>query len=279
VLTRVITPAAPFVNNVIPISAIDPIALKIAQFLPTTNQLDACGHFNYATGANQRQYQIPVKVDYTLSQKQTVFVRYMLSNNYTPLQYDASDPLFTEGGTGQENNIHAAVIGHTYTIRPTVISTHIAANRGFNPRFTPRIYESKRSGFPITSFVPHSLNMNVTNGFSLGRIRYFNTLDFFGNEDLTIIKANTRFSWAPIHSSRHARAKRSRGERQSQLHRPVPTVGGTIGLWYSDFFTGRLNNLGQGRPFYDNDKSDYYGLYVQDAWACGRALSVNIGLL
>src|SRR4029077_5204019 len=103
--TKAITLSAPFVNNVMPVSQIDPIALKIAKFLPTANQLDACGHFNYATGANQRQYQIPVKVDYTLSVKHSMFMRYMLSNNYTPLQFDVNDPLFTEGGTGQENNI------------------------------------------------------------------------------------------------------------------------------------------------------------------------------
>ena len=44
------------------------------------------------------------------------------------------------------------------------------------------------------------------------------------------------------------------------------TVGGTSGLGYADFVTGQLSAFGQGRPFYDNDKSDYYGLYIQDAW-------------
>ena len=44
------------------------------------------------------------------------------------------------------------------------------------------------------------------------------------------------------------------------------TVGGTTGLGYADFVTGQFNAYSQGRPFYDDDKSDYYGLYVQDAW-------------
>lgn len=57
-----------------------------------------------------------------------------------------------------------------------------------------------------------------------------------------------------------------------------PTVGGTTGLGYADFVTGQLSAFGQGRPFYDNDKSDYYGLYVQDAWRVGPHLSVNMGL-
>ena len=56
------------------------------------------------------------------------------------------------------------------------------------------------------------------------------------------------------------------------------TVGGTSGLGYADFVTGQLSAFGQGRPFYDNDKSDYYGLYVQDAWRVGAHLTVNLGL-
>ena len=56
------------------------------------------------------------------------------------------------------------------------------------------------------------------------------------------------------------------------------TVGGTSGLGFADFVTGQLSAFGQGRPFYDNDKSDYYGLYVQDAWRVGTHLTVNLGL-
>ena len=46
------------------------------------------------------------------------------------------------------------------------------------------------------------------------------------------------------------------------------TVGGTTGLGYADFVTGQLS-VWPGRPFYDNDKSDYYGLYVRTrgGWA------------
>jgi len=55
-------------------------------------------------------------------------------------------------------------------------------------------------------------------------------------------------------------------------------VGGTTGLGYADFVTGQLSAFGQGRPFYDNDKSDYYGLYVQDAWRVGPHLTLNLGL-
>ena len=42
--------------------------------------------------------------------------------------------------------------------------------------------------------------------------------------------------------------------------------------------TGQLNAYSQGRPFYDDDQSDYYGLYVQDAWRVSSHFTVNMGL-
>jgi outer membrane receptor protein involved in Fe transport len=56
------------------------------------------------------------------------------------------------------------------------------------------------------------------------------------------------------------------------------TVGGVSGLGFADFVTGQLSAFGQGRPFYDNDKSDYYGLYAQDAWRVGPHLTINLGV-
>ena len=71
--TKPITLAAPFVNNVIPANLMNPIAMKIAKLLPT-DQLNQCGLVNYATGGNQQQYQIPVKVDYNI-RRQAEYLR------------------------------------------------------------------------------------------------------------------------------------------------------------------------------------------------------------
>src|ERR1019366_782931 len=115
---KAITLAAPWVNNVLPPTLLDPIAMKIAALLPTQGQQNGCGLITYATGGNQRQYQIPAKVDYALSSRQNLFVRYILSNNYTPLFYDPTNPIFTGSTTGQSNNIQSTAIGDTFTIKP-----------------------------------------------------------------------------------------------------------------------------------------------------------------
>ncbi len=274
---------APFVGNVIPVSLMDPIAMKIAKLLPT-NQLNACGLVNYATGGNQRQYQIPAKVDYTISQKQSVFVRYILSNNYTPLFYDPANPLFTGSTTGQSNNIQSTAIGHSYSFSPTFLSSaHISANRSLNPRFIPAFKSPSDFGIPISSFIPAQMNLAITNGATLAggasNPGYFNTLTYSGAEDLTLLVGKHQLQFGAEYIRAYLHAQNTRGVNGNlNFTGQYSTAGGVAGLGYADFVTGQLNAFGQGRPFYDNDKSDYYGLYVQDAWRVSAHLSLNLGV-
>ncbi len=280
-----ITLAAPWVNNVLPQSLLNPIALKIAALLPSASQQqNACGLINYATGANQRQYQVPAKVDYTMSAKQSIFVRYILSNNFTPLFYDPSNPLFTGSTTGQSNNIQATAIGDTYIFSPSLIfSSHISANRSLNPRFIPTFKTPGDFGIPVTAFIPAQMNLAITNGPSLGggtsNPGYFNTLTYSGAEDITLIHGRHQIQMGAEYIRAVLHAQNTRGVNgQLSFTGQYSTVGGTTGLGYADFVTGQLNAYSQGRPFYDDDKSDYYGLYVQDSWRLSSHLSVNIGL-
>ncbi|HVY92215.1 MAG TPA: TonB-dependent receptor, partial [Bryobacteraceae bacterium] len=275
--------AGDWVGNKIAPSRMDPIAMKIAKYLPKQS-INSCGLVNYSTGANQRQYQIPVKVDYVMSEKQTAYVRYMLSNNYTPLFYDPNNPLLTGSATGQENNIQSTVIGHTWTYSPTLIfSTHIAANRSLNPRFIPSFKTPSDFGIPITPIIPAQMNLNITGGFNLAggasNPGYFNTLDYSGSEDVNLIRGKHQISFGASYIRAYMHAQNTRGVNGNlNFTGQYSNAAGTTGLGYADFVTGQTNAFGQGRPFYDNDRSDYYGLYIQDAWRLSSRLSLNLGL-
>jgi hypothetical protein len=280
-----ITLAAPFVNNVLPTQDINPIAMKIAALLPPASaQQNACGLVTYQAGGNQRQYQIPAKVDYILSDKQSMFVRYMLSNNYTPLFYDPKDPLFTGSTTGQSNNIQSTVIGDTYVISPTFVSSsHLSANRSLNLRFIPTFETPSDFGIPVTPIIPNQMNLAITNGPTLAggtsNPGYFNTLTYSGNEDFTLVKGKHQIQFGAEYIRAYLHAQNTRNVNGAlNFTGQYSTVGGTAGLGYADFITGQLNAYSQGRPFYDDDKSDYYGLYVQDAWRVSAHFTVNIGL-
>ncbi len=282
--TKQITLATPWVGNVLPQSLLDPIAMKIAALLPTSGQLNSCGLINYAAGGNQRQYQIPAKVDYTINAKQTMFVRYILSNNYTPLFYDPSNPLFTGSTTGQSNNIQSTAIGHTYSISSNLISSaHISANRSLNPRFIPVFKSPIDFGIPVTPVIGAQMNLAITNGATLAggasNPGYFNTLTYSGAEDITWLVGKHQLQFGAEYIRAYLHAQNTRGVNGNlNFTGQYSTVGGAAGLGYADFVTGQLNAYGQGRPFYDNDKSDYYGLYIQDAFRVTQHLSLNLGV-
>jgi hypothetical protein len=281
--TKAITLTAPFVNNKIPQGQMDPIAMKIAALLPK-DQLNSCGLVDYATGGNQRQYQIPAKVDYVINSKQTIFVRYMLSNNYTPLFYDPTNPLFTGSTTGQFNNIQSTAIGYTYVISPNFISSsHIAANRSLSPRFIPTFKTPADFGIPITAVIPGVTTLTITNGPALAggtsNPGYFNTLTYSGAQDFTWVKAKHQIQFGAEYIRAYLHAQNTRNVNGAlNFTGQFSTVGGTTGLGYADFVTGQLNAFSQGRPFYDNDKSDYYGAYIQDGWRVSQHLSLNLGV-
>jgi hypothetical protein len=275
--------AGDWVGNKIALSRMDPIAMKIAALLPK-QAINSCGLVNYSTGANQRQYQIPAKVDYVINQKQTMFVRYMLSNNYTPLFYDPQNPLLTGSTTGQSNNIQSTVIGHTYSFSPTLIaSSHLSANRSLNPRFIPAFKTPADFGIPITAIIPAQMNLSVTGGFSLGggtsNPGYFNTLTYSGSEDFNLVRGKHQIQFGASYIRAYMHAQNTRGVNGNlNFTGQYSNAAGTTGLGYADFVTGQTNAFGQGRPFYDNDRSDYYGLYVQDAWRLSSRVSLNLGL-
>ena len=56
---------------------LSPAAVKISALLPKTS--DPCGHVLFGTPVHQNQLQAPVRIDYQLSPKQSVFARYMIT--------------------------------------------------------------------------------------------------------------------------------------------------------------------------------------------------------
>jgi hypothetical protein len=281
---KAVTLAAPFVNNIIPVSQIDPIALKLAKYLPTQGLMNDCGLITYATGENQNQYQIPIKVDYTASAKNSMYARYMLSKNDTPIQYDPSNPFFTGSTTGQTNTIHSAALGDTYLVSPSIVaSTHIGMDRGINPRFLPPFHVPGDFGIPITPFVAAMMTLAITNGPSLAggasNPGYFNTLVYSGSEDVTLIRGKHQIQLGGQYMRSYMHAQNTRNVNGNLAFTgQYSTVGGLTGIGYADLVTGQLNAFTQGRPFYDDDKSNYYGLYVQDGWRVTQHLSLNLGL-
>src|SRR5439155_9618050 len=72
---RAVALRAPFVNNAVPRSALSPAALAVTSKLPAAT--DPCGRVVYGLATNSDELQTVGKIDVQLSNKQSVFGRYM----------------------------------------------------------------------------------------------------------------------------------------------------------------------------------------------------------
>ena len=108
-----VTLGAPFVNNKIAVSQMSPAALKIAAKLPTTT--DPCGRFLTGNLVSQYLWQAPVRIDYQLSDKHSIFGRYLGTKINQALPYSLSpNNILTTTGGSNDDLATAVTLGDTY---------------------------------------------------------------------------------------------------------------------------------------------------------------------
>ncbi len=115
----IINPAyrgATFPGNQIPTSMFSPSAVKMMSFFPATS--DPCGKVFFGVLSNQDEHQGLAKVDYNLSTKQTMYLRYFVTHSLQPSPFNGTNPL-SETVAGADDLVNSGVFGHTYVLSPT----------------------------------------------------------------------------------------------------------------------------------------------------------------
>src|SRR6266853_5326254 len=158
---------APFPNNQIPVSLLNPVALKIANSYLTTGAADRCGKVTYAIPVTGDEEQYIGRVDWTHTEKHTLFGRYFLDNFDNPTTYDGKNVLTTTQAGNLERS-QSVTIGDNYTFGPaTLNSFHFTFNRRRDNRGPTDIpINPTLLGVNIYSAVPNFLLFGVTGGFS-----------------------------------------------------------------------------------------------------------------
>ena len=173
---------APFSNNTIPSSLLDPAALKLSSLLPLPNQFDASGNplqfNNYAvTRVDTSDVEsFDIRVDHQFSPNNTIFVRHSFQNTgaFTPSTF--GPPLggtIVGAGTTSARNQNTG-IGYVSPISPTLMNE---ARIGLNRQTTALTQEdygqnlSAQFGIPGINGSPQTSGLSsiVVNGlFNLG---------------------------------------------------------------------------------------------------------------
>jgi hypothetical protein len=268
---------APFVDNRVAPSQLNPVALNFTAYLPTTD--DPCGRVQFGIPNNSTEHQALGRVDYTIDTEHMIFTRYLFARYENPATYDGRNVL-TLSRTGQENIANSVIVGHRWLPTNTIVnSLNVTFNRTLNDRPLPAFFTATDLGSRITSPLADYMGISVTgNGFTVGagatNPGYFNSHAFQIADDLDMIRGSHQIS---------AGANWIHTRIQTLNNRPTNGQfsfnGQTTGLSLADFMIGGVSGgFLQGNPVYDYDDHDYIGAYVQDDWRVHPNLTVNAGV-
>jgi hypothetical protein len=265
-----------FNNNRIPPSAFSAPAVAIQKTLPATDE--PCGKVFFAKVNKSNEYLVPVRIDYQINDKHSLFGRFNMSRLDQASQYDGKNVLTLDAGASPLR-VYQFVLGDTYLIGPgTVSSFRGSVNRSNIVKQPPDFDDLSAFGVKAYIYKPATLRLAVSpNGFTMGTnngtFSQYNTTAYQFAEDVSMVRGNHQigFGGSLIHQQLNA---------LSMVFATAPvTFNGTItGLGLADFLLGKPNSFQQGSPGLFYYRLNFLGLYLQDSWKVTPRLTLNPGL-
>ena len=267
---------APFVGNRIEPALLSPAAVRIARELPTTT--DPCGRIGVTNPRSISEMQAIGRVDYQVSQNQSLFGRYMATTFFFDPPYTESQNILSTTIGGRDNLAQSLAIGDTMVLSNTIVnSVRFAFNRTAIHRTHTTFFGVSDIGVNSYSYLDKYMLLNVTGGFNLGggteSEARFTTDTFTFGDDLTMIRGNHQWGFGAqvaFWESLSAANVRSPGTYTFD--------GGVTGIGLVDFMIGRPFTFIQSAPNTLHIKQKYFGLYGQDTWKMSPTMTLNYGV-
>ena len=268
---------APFVNDQVPQSLLNPSALQIAAKLPVTS--NQCGQFLTGNLVSQYLWQAPIRIDYQLSEKHSIFGRYLGTKINTVAPYSLSPNNILTTSCGSTNDLATAVtLGDTYLVGANKVNLFRASlNRVGGDHEASNFFGPADVGINAYSNLPHQLALTVTGAFSLG-----DSLAAHEPIHFTFLEGNDDFSW--IHGAHQIMIGGNFAHSLVDITANVRSIGNytvngqTTGLALADFLVGNLSQMRQSAQNGINVAQYFAGLYVQDTWKLKSRLTLTYGL-
>ena len=279
---RQVSLSGPFVNNRIDPSMFSAAAVRVSARLPKA--LDGCGRFIYGNPLHENQFQIPLRVDYQLNSKQTVFGRYMVTRiaRTTPYDLTPDDVLTTGIGLGRDDIAHSLIFGDTYLVSPNVVNAfRLSGTYMDSNALGANFFSPAEVGINTYSYIPKAVGMSVSGGFAVGtsssgvgQTNQFSHETLFGvNDDVSVVRGSHQFAFGG-HAIRNLlnNVANTWGIASFQFN------GQLTGAGMADFLLGSVGFFRQANPDPENLTQNFYGLYAQDTWKVTPKLTLNYGL-
>jgi hypothetical protein len=266
---------APFQNNMISPSLFSPAALKMMALEPSTN--DPCGKVQYSTLNNFSEQAGVAKVDYQVSTKDSIFLRYTVSHSFSPPSYTGTPLSILQASP--DDMVNSVVIGDTYVLSPTMINTfHATLNRAAVTKSQVLAITAQDLGINLTApSIPDNIYVTVSGALGSVGINSFpaivHTTSHQLSDDFSIIRGTHEIQFG------------------ANWIRPIQnayfpgTSGGSFNFSgqfttfpMADFLLGQPATFSQASLTEDYERQHYLGLYVQDSWRATSRLRINAGV-
>ena len=254
------------------IAPLSPAALKISSFLPAGS--GPCGATTFGLPLSENRYQVPVRVDYQLSDKQSLFARYLITKIDAKIPYSIDPNVLASTGTGADDMGQSLALGDTYVISSTMVNSfRVFGNRVGSAKPAAQTFGPADVGINAFSYLPKFTSLLVVSGFNLGVGANFSTsttgyTNFGLNDDINLVRGSHQISFG------------------GNLMRAI-LVGNSF-AWASpfdvmvgmpSFLSGSVNGgLHQANPNPNYTTQNFFGLYVGDTWKVTQKLTLNYGL-
>jgi hypothetical protein len=162
-----VTLRAPFVDNKVPVSSLNPVALNLLKLIPVST--DPCGKLLYGIPTSNHENQFVARSDWQVNDKHSVFARYFVTDYQHPPYYkDNLLTMSTDASVGLADRVNTATLGENYIINPGMISSFRASfSRTSVIRYTPAgVPTPAQLGSKVTQGVPGYTFMNITGYFT-----------------------------------------------------------------------------------------------------------------
>lgn len=256
---------------------LSPQALALTKMLPTSQE-DQYGLVKVQLPGNNNEDQFIGRVDYSMRQSQSLYVRYFLTNYTAPAYYAPTNLLLTTV-PGNNERVQSATVGDSLTITPKLVNTASATydRRRDNRGPLANAVNSNKVGVTMFDYVPNDLRLTVTNGFNVGcgtcSPGFFNTNTEGFNDDVEYVngKHDIAFGAEIVRTGDNTQA--------GYLQNGNFTFGGTVsGEGMVDFLVGTMSGFGQSRAQQTTFRQTIPGAYVQDTYHWSQRLTLSAGV-
>ena len=292
----------PFANNVIPRELLDPVALKIQEFIPRATRDGKINNWDQSFPADTIKSIATVKLDHNFTSEGKLSGYY---SRYWGPHYNGSDglPVPVTKVRRFATSTHTIRVTYDWTMSPTtLLNTRVGFVRHWNPDFgLPEVREFdpvaglglrgavNGVGFPVIrwpgtfSTTAGGMSEGIAEAGSLPATKKPQALvNITHSRNTHTYKAgfewrNDIFSIPVIHGSHGA--YNFTGEPTTLPSTNGQNLGGgTVGLPYASFLLGLVNNASVSNPTDPNWRKPAVSAFFQDTWRVKSALTIDYGL-